>query len=452
MTTTIKNIMSKIETEKPDIYKSILASAALKPEKLGVLTPEQEAVKAYFKEAYVPYGHDTLTGDEDYNYSFEQYCNIMTDIDRTAPKYGYFLVESQLGINRLCSLIYDRRTAGIVDDHFPTELLPKGFDPEEYAKGNIPDGSFDRIIKTEDILAFIKREYNDKGNTLSHDSSNIVHGGVHDAGWIAHYQYLRYVGGIETARNIDFMCEFSKDIGWWAPFEDFLLMQMKPTICKVEEEERRPMAGYRMHSFDGPSIKWRDGTYLNYIYGVKIDDDAIVNLDKDSTELANMYFTEQNAEVRLAIGSKVGLDRLAEKMPQTVLDTTTLDKFPIVLADFQRREEGKPFVFTNADGVDVTVDAGVKEELPPWSLTSSGSLDTNAVAYTLLDIEMADGTQERYLKMGNASEDKIHIECVTQECNSVLDALAFRWGITTEEFSEVVGYENGVYTKFSALA
>ena len=139
-------------------------------------------------------------------------------------------------------------------------------------------------------------------------------------------------------------------------------------------------------------------------------------------------------------------------MPQVELDKTTLDKFPIVLADFQRRAEGKPFVFTNAEGVDVTVDAGVVEELPPWALTSEGKLDTQAVAYTLLDITMADDTTERYLKMGNASEDKIHIECVTQDCNSVLDALAFRWGITTEEFSEVVGYENGVYTKFSALA
>ena len=206
-----------------------------------------------------------------------------------------------------------------------------------------------------------------------------------------------------------------------------------------------------MNSFDGPSIAWRDGTYLNFIYGVKIDNDDIVNLSKDSQELAELYFTEQNAEVRLAIGAKVGLDNLAEKMPQVELDKTTLDKFPIVLADFERREKNEPFTYTDANGDEKVVDAGVVEELPPWAL-SNGVLNTEAVAYTLLDITMADDTTERYLKMGNASEDKIHIECVTQDCNTVLDALAFRWGLTTEEFSEVVGYENGVYTKFSALA
>ena len=82
----------------------------------------------------------------------------------------------------------------------------------------------------------------------------------------------------------------------------------------------------------------------------------------------------------------------------------------------------------------MTIDQGVAEPLPPWATDKNGKLDREAVVYELLDITMPDGTSERYLKMGNASEDKIHVECVTGDCDTVAKALAFRADMGYTEF------------------
>jgi len=135
------------------------------------------------------------------------------------------------------------------------------------------------------------------------------------------------------------------------------------------------------------------------------------------------------------------------------IDTATLQNFPKVLEDFERRDKGEPFVYTTASGEQITVDEGVAETLPPWATDKNGKLDRNAVVYELLDITMPDGTTEKYLKMGNASEDKIHVECVTEDCDTVAKALAFRAAMEYDEFKELNGLDaDGNFTKLLALA
>jgi hypothetical protein len=170
---------------------------------------------------------------------------------------------------------------------------------------------------------------------------------------------------------------------------------------------------------DGPCLRYVDGSRRYCINGIDVPE---VICETPAEELdPQLYFQEQNIEVRLAILQKMGMERIFDQLNYKVLDTLTVGEYAPLLADFTSRPEPLP-AWATVEGVD------------------GGTLNTSAPCYELLDIELDLGERGmqsvKYLRMGNPSEDKTHIEAVTPDCTTVQEALAFRAGLSMDIYLE----------------
>lgn len=257
----------------------------------------------------------------------------------------------------------------------------------------------------------LQEELRERGLTVN--QLNGVAYGQHDMSWISYYQYFRHVVGAHTETNLDPLATLSARIGWWIPYENLCLISRRPTELHLEATPRRPGEPRRLHRMDGPAIQWRDGERLYFIAGVPMPAD-VMEIPREEID-PRRFFSEKNAEVRMALGMLIGIDRLLSQLPTTVVDYKELGDVPYILRDLQNRTEG----------------------VPEWALDGSGKINTKARAYELIDVQLTPQITGRYLRMGNASENKVHIEGVPPEITTVDEANAWRAGWTVEEVAGI---------------
>ncbi len=84
----------------------------------------------------------------------------------------------------------------------------------------------------------------------------------------------------------------------------------RPSAIRLDDR-RRP------HCLDGPAIQYRDGTGAYAIHGVPVPQ-KYIETPADQINLADLL-QERNAEVRMAVFSKVGFAQLLNKVPHQVV-------------------------------------------------------------------------------------------------------------------------------------
>ncbi len=288
----------------------------------------------------------------------------------------------------------------VVDSHYAMSFLAPLLEkstPEE--NQTLFNGGWN----TKEIVALAEK-YNITPNFSG------VCSGQHDSNWINFYQFLRKACNIETEVDLDPLHKFSSYSGWFIPFEGACLISRRPTTLCLEKTPRRPGEPKRLHNMDGPAVTYQDGTSYYFIAGVKVPEVICNTASEDLDPL--LFFKEENAEIRNAIGAKIGMERLIDKMNAKSLDVSTLRNEAGFVASFEVRDT----------------------ELPAWAADSNGQINLDAVAYELLEVNLPGDITAKYLKMGNPSENKIHVEGVSPECKTVLDAKKFRW--PTENYQQ----------------
>lgn len=347
---------------------------------LEKLTAEQEAMIPVWRDKYIDRAFVTHSDqDEDVQYITELVGRSYEAGDVSPPKYGVRFVDSPVALALLCGLINkDAAKAGKFLDNYPVE------------------------VPTADLKAVTEG--------VSGDFNPIIYGNW-EGGWLAFYQYFRHVCGIQTEKTLDPIDTLSARIHWWAPFENVAFICRRPISIVREDFPRREDEARRLHNLDGPAVEYRDGEKFYFIAGIEVPAEICETPAEDLNP--QLFFQEENVDVRMAIGAKIGLERLYSQMPTTVVDTVTIEQWEPLYHDFQNRSE----------------------PLPGWALNDNGELNKDAFCYRLLDIEIRPGLTARYLEMGNPSEDKTHVECVEDTCKTVKEALAFRENLTFDLYT-----------------
>jgi len=122
---------------------------------------------------------------------------------------------------------------------------------------------------------------------------------------------------------------------WWWPHKDFVIACDRPEVISRDERGR-------LHSEDGPSIRFRDGWQLQHWHGTRVDRRVI---EAPESFTAEEIRAERNSEVSRALAEKLGWPRYLAAMGAVTIDTWTDDRTGLAyeLLDLaERRGENQP--------------------------------------------------------------------------------------------------------------
>ena len=272
-----------------------------------------------------------------------------------------------------------------------------------------------QILEVGSPVAAVRKFYELTGGKLG--SPQVFYGQT-ESSWLSFYRTMHDVVGIAEAAALKPLWKLASVSSAIIFLDEVAIVAHRPLQYHFEQLPPGSDRPARLHNMDGPAILYADGSRINCIAGVRVPD-VIVDTPADQLDPA-LFFQEQNAEVRMAIGAKIGMERLLGRMDHQVLDVLRLGDYEPIAQDMamriKLRDQGQPH-----------------EEIPAWALRPDGSLNMEAEAYKLVRVDLrpyGGSGAARYLIMGNPSEDKIHAEGVDPICATVRQALAFRAGLT----------------------
>ena len=149
----------------------------------------------------------------------------------------------------------------------------------------------------------------------------------------AYWDGMRRVGAKiddpKLAGQLDNHLTIMKSIGWFYPFNDFVIVTDRPAVIKFDDEQR-------LHSEHGPALKYRDGYELHALDGVGVPPQWTAGKFPSSTEILNLT----NPEQRAVACKYVGWYNMLEGLDATIIDE---DEDPLVGSlfrfDFETGEE-----------------------------------------------------------------------------------------------------------------
>lgn len=251
-----------------------------------------------------------------------------------------------------------------------------------YEQGGLPPPKEIKWVKSPtEALEYVENHSSYDG-TKRDAFSNFCYGN-HDAGWLSFYDYCYEVLGLhEEVEPLRPLIEFSKEVGWYLPFDDVIVISERPEFISLIAEDsvvhkienslpEDVILNGKLHCDGGPALRFRDGSCLFYLNGVKVPEEVAVS--HSSKIPAKMFAEIKNAEVRREFVRKVGMERILQEVQGRIVDT-----------------QGD---------------------------------------YELIMFNIGEIVGERpFLKMVNPSIDTIHVEGVHPNCLTVEDALNWRNG------------------------
>jgi len=238
--------------------------------------------------------------------------------------------------------------------------------------------SFFWVLSPKELVkasAFI--EYNGRAptpeelNSYTETSKDGICYGYHDSGWLSSYDvFSNELKLEEECKDIQPLLEIAKNCGWWVPFDDEGKGSGGICVCSERHSVLKLNESGDPHCFDGPAIVYPDGYSLYFFNGLAVTKEYAEMKPEDFT--SNIILSEKNADIRRELIRKIGNEKAASLMNAKTLNS--------------------------------------------------------AFGYDLLNIDI-DGERTRpFLRMKNPSMDTIHVEGVTAECETVMDAIKFRNG------------------------
>src|SRR3990167_776924 len=126
--------------------------------------------------------------------------------------------------------------------------------------------------------------------------------GQHEAYWLSFYNYFAEVCGLtkETAK-IAGLIQLAQSAGWLLPYKNFCFVSERHNVLKRDPQGR-------LHCDDGIALAYPDGWGIYALHGVRVKPEYVLT---PAAELKpETILAENNAEVRMALIRKVGLERL----------------------------------------------------------------------------------------------------------------------------------------------
>ena len=213
-------------------------------------------------------------------------------------------------------------------------------------------------------------------------NSNFCYG-QHDASWLGYYDYCDEVLGLtEECAPIKPIMEFSRNVGWFLPYDKVICICDRPAEIHLKvgekqyhiegEQPSEAIINGVMHHDGGPSIRWRNGESMWHLNGVKVDQE-IAETPHHELDPA-MLFKITNAEVRAQFVQKVGMERILEKNETRVVDTAKVNSLTYELIMFKINEEigERPYLKMINPSVGIYHVEGV----PPSVTTVAEALDS----------------------------------------------------------------------------
>jgi len=204
--------------------------------------------------------------------------------------------------------------------------------------------------------------------------------GNHDCYWLGFYEYWNDVVGLtEECAEVMPLIQFSKECGWFLPYDEMICLVDRPEEINLLDEDGvhhtikneipdEAILRGTAHKDGGMALRYRDGKGVYMLNGVIVDEYLATTSEEkiDASKLLKV----KNAEVRREFVRKVGIEKVIEQC-----GAKTIDK------------QGD---------------------------------------YELLLFDIGEGDLRPYLKMTNPSIGTYHVEGVSPECQTVDDALNFR--------------------------
>jgi hypothetical protein len=175
---------------------------------------------------------------------------------------------------------------------------------------------------------------------------------------------------------LDEWLEEGKNMHWWFPCEDIVLVSERPIRLTVDRNGR-------LHNENEKTIEYSDGWGFYYLNGVCVPEVLV----KTPSEQLNIDFfkNEKNADVKAEFVRKFGIERML---------------------DFGTKIDS----YTNYD----------QEEQPWWYKSEYELWDMHKVFPGL--------TYQPYLKMLNQTTNIWHVEAVSPDCKTLKEAIKERFG------------------------
>ena len=217
------------------------------------------------------------------------------------------------------------------------------------------------------------------GLDCAYESSKTWNGGNQWSSYPSFLSFFRYVAKLDIDyTKWDYYEKAAIHAGHRVMHEKFCIISDRPEILKIDEQNRP-------HSFDGPFCRWRDGSALYSIHGIRAPMWICETKKEDFTK--EMIVNETNADNRRCIIQKIGIEKAIELLGADVIDS------------YESPIGGK---------------------------------------YELLQIDY-DGRGKRcYLKMKSKSIDAYHIEGIKPGITTVKEAIAYRNGLDKFEEPEIL--------------
>lgn len=197
--------------------------------------------------------------------------------------------------------------------------------------------------------------------------------------------------------------EVTKNFHLFYVFDTHVFISERPTAIHRK--------GDLLHNIYGPAIKYKDGRdFMWYIEGVSVPE----WLGKPQPEEIPLeaFFKEQNAELRMAILSKIGVDRLLGQVHTDTIDRISASELYLKHPVGNYYQQGDVLIKPK-EIIECEPHESLKEKLP-------------LIEYSVVDIPIGNGEKYRYLVMDNPSIDRKHAEGVPADTKSVWEALKFR--------------------------
>jgi hypothetical protein len=142
------------------------------------------------------------------------------------------------------------------------------------------------------------------------DIFNNMSYGCHDANWLGFYQYFRDVLNIEDCKKLDGLIELAEHCGWLSMYEDTVVFQDRPDVIKMDDQNR-------LHSEEGPAIRYSDGFSVYAWHGVIVPSEWI---EKKGELSAKDALTWENIEQRRCACEIVGWATILRELNARTVD------------------------------------------------------------------------------------------------------------------------------------
>lgn len=146
--------------------------------------------------------------------------------------------------------------------------------------------------------------------------------GQHDINWLIYYQYMRVELGVKGLEIMQYLLELAKRVGWMWMGEYTNIATRRPEELHMIKKPIEDGNTIKVcHNYNDYAIKYRDGTEVCIINGVRIPSEYTKYVFIPANELSiSDIMAIKNTEIRTEFLKKIGIERAFDSLSKKMLD------------------------------------------------------------------------------------------------------------------------------------